>query len=165
MFSSTETNRENDKGKALELLQTYMKQYLNAATTATKNTFYEKARAYIALYAAQLSLQKGDFDAVTELLSQTFSISSKLCNNENFVVFCLSVLKKLMKVSPKATDAMIKCVENIAKELNPKQEKAASILLYLADTAMGLGTKGYTASNRIYEALMNTVLHFSVLKI
>ena len=133
-----------------------MKQYLVSSATS-KSSFYEKAHAYCLLYSAQLALSKGNFEVAVECLSQTFVANPKLCNNENFVVFCLSVLKKLIKVAPKALDAILKCTEIIAKELNPKQEKHVAILLYMADTMMTLGVKAYLAANKIYEALMNAV--------
>ena len=148
------TYREGDKDKAIELLSKYAKVYQDAGS---QNEFYEKARLYTQLYIAQLMLTKGDWDSAIDALSKTFSTSPRLCNNENYVVFVLSVLKKLVKVSGKAVSAVLYVIDTIMKEVRPKESAGPSILMYMADVASKLGQKGYGAAMKIYELLLANV--------
>jgi len=148
---------ESDKEKTLKYLQDLMNDYAKLATTQSKNIFYEKSRIYLSLYNAQLCLAKGDYKSSMKILSEIFQISSRLCKNENFVVFALSVMKKLIKVLPESIEIMIKIIKDISKELSVKNEKEIGILIFLADTAMSIGMKGYQTAYVIYELLYNEV--------
>lgn len=122
-----------------------------------ENSFYERAVAYALLYQAQLMLVKGDFDAVADLLAETFRANPKLCASENYIVFVFSVLKKLEKATKKANEGIIKCVDIILNSTNFKESKSSSIALYLAD--LMLEKKEYETANKLFEQLMNSVVH------
>jgi signal recognition particle subunit SRP72 len=98
---------------------------------------------------------KREWDTVLDILSKTFSMDPRLCNNENYVVFVISAMKRLQKVSPKASQAILQLIETIQKEIKTKSEKGVEITLFLANTAFGIGTKGYPIACKLYETLMS----------
>lgn len=120
-----------------------------------KNSFYEKAVAYALLYQAQLKLSKGDYDSAIELLVETFRADARLCVSDNYIVFILSILKKLVKVTKKANEGIIKCVDTIQNSATFKHSKSSSIILYLADIM--LEKEQYQSANKLYEFAMNNV--------
>eukprot|EP00826_Nyctotherus_ovalis_P017154 TRINITY_DN1502_c0_g1_i10.p2 TRINITY_DN1502_c0_g1~~TRINITY_DN1502_c0_g1_i10.p2 ORF type:complete len:166 (+),score=34.82 TRINITY_DN1502_c0_g1_i10:1367-1864(+) len=122
-----------------------------------QTSFFEKAVAYALLYQAQLMLANGDFDAAADLLTETFKANPKLCASENYIVFILSVLKKLEKVTKRANEGIIKCVDIIQNSNNFKESKSSSIALYLAD--LMLEKKEYETANKLFELLMSSVVY------
>lgn len=122
-----------------------------------KTELGERIRIYLQLYLAQFLLAKHDWDNAIETLTKTFN-EKKLCSNENYVVFAITIMKRLMRVSQKAVPALLKTFELLHKEIGkPKDDRSAAVLLYIAGVAVELGTKGYEIANKIYETLLPMV--------
>lgn len=146
--------RENNKEDSLKLI----KQWLD--TKKDDNEFYEKAITYALLYQAQLLFSKGDFDPAIDLLVETFQTNQKLCVCENYIVYIISILERLLKKTKKANEGILKSVEIIEKSLNSKQTKPTSILSYMADTLLDI--EQYKTANRLYDLLMKSVIYSAI---
>ena len=107
---------------------------------------------------------KKEWDNVLDILSKTFNMDPRLCNNENYIVFALSVMKRLIKVTPKAVQSLLQLMEKVQKDVNAKSDKGTAIMLFMANTAFGIGTKGYSIANKLYEALMSMVIAYIYIK-
>ncbi len=147
--------QDGDKDKALDQLAKFIKQYESGQQTSS---FCSKAKTYAQLYSVQLLLAKGDWDAAVKLVVQTFNDNARWCNNENYVVFMLTLLKRLTRVTPKANTGLVQVVEAVRKAIQPGDDRSAAILAYMADLTMSLGTAGYATANALYEQILSTVL-------
>lgn len=124
-----------------------------------KNSFTDKTKTYSQLYSAQLLLSKGDWDGAVKLVSQTFIESPRWCHNTNYVVFMLTLLKRLTRVTKKAIEGIVRVIDAVKKEVKPKDDRATALLSYMADIAMSLGdNKAYTLANGLFEGILAAVL-------